>query len=82
MLVGRKIGHPFHREFVVGALAEDEALFFCLYDNWRLMGFERLSAQFDAISLPGFPRASKNAHHARIPLPQIRSNPKTGARSK
>jgi predicted phosphoribosyltransferase len=44
MLVGRKIGHPFHREFVVGALAEDEALFFCLYDNWRLMGFERLSA--------------------------------------
>ena len=26
------------------SLAHNGVLFFCLYDNWRLMGFERLSA--------------------------------------
>jgi len=41
------------------SLAHNGVLFFCLYDNWRLMGFERFRPQFDAISLPGFPRALK-----------------------
>src|SRR5208282_1270239 len=46
VLVVRKIGHPWHREFAVGALAEPDVV---IYDEASLLEFPVAHEQLDAV---------------------------------